>query len=81
MSKIKHREKVSDIPSNPALTKFVKYLEMEIVKVFSPDKLNSFNKLYYEDRNTVESILLEEDTALYIIWAKIKLSFRNIVKM
>ncbi|XP_060803414.1 uncharacterized protein LOC106131537 [Amyelois transitella] len=72
MSKIKNREEASVIQSNPALTEFVKYLEKEIIGVFSEEKLAMFQNLFYKKRDTVESDLPEEDTALYVIWAKNK---------
>ncbi|CAG4943950.1 unnamed protein product [Colias eurytheme] len=71
MSKIKHREKVSDCSGKPALTEFLKCLEKEIVKVFTAEKLSLFNKFYYEGRKP------EEDTALYIIWSKNKHDCEN----
>lgn len=72
MSKIKNREELAVIQSNPAQKEFMKYLEKEIIDVFSIEKLNKFEKLFYEKRDMVENNLLEEDTALYVIWAKNK---------
>lgn len=62
----KHRKAAKEI--DPAQAEFIKYLECEIVKVFSADKLELFNKLYSKDRNTIENNLPEEDMALYLIW-------------
>lgn len=72
MTKLKHREEKEPFIPNTELTTFVKYLENEIVKVFSVEKLNLFNQLFYKNRNTVDQCLPEEDTALYVIWAKNK---------
>ncbi|KAI8438889.1 hypothetical protein MSG28_011222 [Choristoneura fumiferana] len=65
-----------DCNNKPCLTgiesKNYEVLEREIVNVFSAQKLQQFNKLYFENRNTLEREIPDEDEALYLIWAKNK---------
>ncbi|CAH2097239.1 unnamed protein product [Euphydryas editha] len=48
---------------------FLNCLESQIIKTFGQDKLSMFNKFYFEGRNVLENMALEEDLNLYIIWA------------
>ncbi|KAI8438153.1 hypothetical protein MSG28_010777 [Choristoneura fumiferana] len=72
MSKISKTEIETTTKTNPMQKEFMKYLEREIVNVFSAQKLQQFNKLYFENRNTLEREIPDEDEALYLIWAKNK---------
>ncbi|XP_030020789.2 uncharacterized protein LOC115440557 isoform X1 [Manduca sexta] len=58
--------------TNSAQAEFVKNLESEIVKIFSEQKLQHFNEIYFDNSKTLENSLPNEDGALYIIWAKNK---------
>ncbi|CAB3248418.1 unnamed protein product [Arctia plantaginis] len=72
MSKISKTEIETTTITNPMQKEFMKYLEREIVNVFSAQKLQQFNKLYFENRKTLEREIPDEDEALYLIWAKNK---------
>ncbi|CAG4973401.1 unnamed protein product [Parnassius apollo] len=72
MSKLTKRNTVSDLANenqNEERSHFLQFLETEITKHFGQEKLDLFNSLYYEGRNVLENMALDEDLNLYIVWA------------